>query len=271
MPIAARVCSSVSRKGGRELEPKEACALRPTRRAAVAIAGGIGVLVGQALTARKRHYLFDAAPGDMDERFGDEGKRVHLVVIGDSTSVGVGAGSRARSYPVLLARMLGRHLSVRLDVLGRSGVRMADVGAELAPQAASMRPDIVMIGVGVNDAIHLTPLPRFRAGLREALDTLLAAGVTVVVALGPRLDAPALPRPLRDLVAARCRAINRSLRRTAEAAGVAIVDVGAAVGDAFARDPGRYFCEDFFHPGPEGYALWARAIEEPVLRIALNV
>jgi lysophospholipase L1-like esterase len=207
----------------------------------------------------------------MDERFGDGDKRVHLVVIGDSTSVGVGAGSRARSYPVLLAHMLGRHLSVRLDVLGRSGVRMADVAAELAPQAASMRPDIVLIGVGVNDAIHLTPLPRFRAGLREALETLAGAGVTTVVALGPRLDAPALPRPLRDLVAARCRAINRSLRRAAETAGVAVVDVGASVGDAFARDPGRYFCEDFFHPGPEGYALWAKAIEEPILRIALNV
>jgi lysophospholipase L1-like esterase len=228
------------------------------------------VLVAQALIARRRNYLFDAAPGEIDERFGVVGKRVHLVVIGDSTSVGVGAGSRTRSYPVLVARMLGRHLSVKLDVLGRSGVRMADVAAQLAPQAASMRPDIVLIGVGVNDAIHLTPLPRFRDALSEALQVLSDAGTTTVVALGPRLDAPALPRPLRDLVAARCRAINRSLRRTAEAAGIHVVDVGASVGDAFARDPGRYFCEDFFHPGPEGYALWARAIEEPLLRIALD-
>jgi lysophospholipase L1-like esterase len=228
-------------------------------------------VVAQALLARSRRYLFDAAPGEIDEQFGDGDKRVHLVVLGDSTSVGVGAGSRAASYPVLLARLLGRHVSVRLDVLGRSGVRMADVAAELAPRAASMRPDIVLIGVGVNDAIHLTPLPRFRDALREALEILADAGTTTVVALGPRLDAPALPRPLRGLVAARCRAINRSLRRTAEAAGVAVVDVGASVGDAFARDPARYFCEDLFHPGPEGYAMWARAIEEPVLRIAFNV
>ena len=244
--------------------------METSRRAGVALAGGVGVLVAQVMIARRRRYLFDAAPGEIDEQFGDGDKRVHLVVLGDSTSVGVGAGSRAASYPVLLARMLGRHLSVRLDVLGRSGVRMADVAAELAPRAASMRPDIVLIGVGVNDAIHLTPLPRFRDALREALDILEDAGTTTVVALGPRLDAPALPRPLRDLVAARCRAINRSLRRTAEAAGVAVVDVGASVGDAFARDPSRYFCEDFFHPGPEGYALWARAIEEPMLRIALK-
>jgi lysophospholipase L1-like esterase len=245
--------------------------MRPSHRAAVAVGGGIGIVVAQALLARRRRYLFDAAPGEIDEQFGDGDKRVHLVVLGDSTSVGVGAGSRAASYPVLLARLLGRHVSARLDVLGRSGVRMADVAAELAPRAASMRPDIVLIGVGVNDAIHLTPLPKFRDALREALEILADAGTTTVVALGPRLDAPALPRPLRDLVAARCRAINRSLRRTAEAAGVAVVDVGASVGDAFARDPARYFCEDFFHPGPEGYAMWARAIEEPILRIALNV
>jgi lysophospholipase L1-like esterase len=245
--------------------------LSTSRRAAVALAGGVGVLVAQALIARRRDYLFDAAPGEIEERFGDGGKRVHLVVIGDSTAVGVGAGSRARSYPVLLARSLGRHLSVKLDVLGRSGVRIADVAAELAPRAASMRPDIVLIGVGVNDAIHLTPLSRVRAALSEALQVLSDAGTTTVVALGPRLDAPALPRPLRDVVATRCRAINRSLRRTAETAGIHVVDLGPSVGDAFARDPDRYFCEDLLHPGPEGYALWARAIEEPLLRIALNV
>jgi lysophospholipase L1-like esterase len=226
--------------------------------------------VAQALIARRRPYLFDAAPGEIDARIGDGDMPFHLVVIGDSTAVGVGAGSRARSYPVLLARALGRHFTVKLDVLGRSGVRMADVAAELAPQAASMQPDLVLIGIGVNDAIHLTQLPRFRASLADALRKLSGAGVQTVVALGTRLDAPALPRPLRDLVAARCRAINRSLRRTAEAAGVAVVDLGESVGDAFARDPERYFCEDLFHPGPEGYVLWARAIEEPLLRIALD-
>jgi hypothetical protein len=41
--------------------------------------------------------------------------------------------------------MLGRRLSVKLDVLGRSGIRMADVAAELASRAASMRPDSVLI------------------------------------------------------------------------------------------------------------------------------
>jgi hypothetical protein len=163
--------------------------MRPSHRAAVAVGGGIGIVVAQALLARSRRYLFDAAPGEIDEQFGDGDKRVHLVVLGDSTSVGVGAGSRAASYPALLARLLGRHVSVRLDVLGRSGVRMADVAAELAPRAASMRPDIVLIGVGVNDAIHLTPLPKFRDALREALEILADAGTTTVVALGPRLDA----------------------------------------------------------------------------------
>jgi lysophospholipase L1-like esterase len=257
-------------RNGEATIQEEAFVLRTSRRAGVALAGALAGLVAQALIARRRTYLIDAAPGEIDERFGDGGKLIHLIVIGDSTSVGVGAGSRARSYPVLLARTLGRHLSVTLDVLGRSGVRMADVAAELAPQAASMRPDMVLIGVGVNDAIHLTPLPRVRAGLREALQVLADAGTTTVVALGPSLDAPALPRPLRDLVAARCRAINRTLRRTAEAAGIHVVDLGPTV-DAFARDPDRYFSEDLLHPGPEGYALWARALEEPILRIARDV
>jgi lysophospholipase L1-like esterase len=135
-------------------------------------------------------------------------------------------------------------------------------------EATAMDPDIVLIGVGGNDAIHLTALAKIRAAVASALDELRRCHVTAVVVLGPRFDAPAVPRPLRDLVAARCRAVNRAI--AAAAHGARVVDTEKVIGDAFARDSTRLYSEDLFHPSAAGYEVWAAAIEDDVAQAALE-
>jgi lysophospholipase L1-like esterase len=92
-----------------------------------------------------------------------------------------------------------------------------------------------------------------------------------VVLLGPRFDTPALGRPLRDAVEARCRAVNRAISSSAIEEGVTTIDPRPHIGLAFTREPHRYYSEDLFHPGPEGYRLWAEAMLEPVLQAAAAV
>lgn len=243
------------------------------RRAAVAVGAsviGAGALVaGQVRMARRRDYLRSAPDDEFEESVDGSGRPLSLVVIGDSTAVGVGAGSRRKSYPAVLVARLGAHRPVRLTVLGRPGLRWQHV-APLSAEAANMDPDIVLIGVGGNDAIHLTHLGKLRALVGAALDELARSPATVLVVLGPRFDSPAVPRPLRDLIAARCRAVNRAISAVARARGVSVLDTETVIGDAFARDPGRLYSEDLFHPSAAGYELWAAAIEEYVLRAVLD-
>jgi lysophospholipase L1-like esterase len=231
---------------------------------------GAGALVaGQVRIARRRDYLRFAPDDELEESTGSSERPLRLVVIGDSTAVGVGAGSKRRSYPAILAARIGSHRPVRLAVLGRSGLRWQHV-AELAADATTMEPDVVLIGVGGNDAIHLTNLRKLRAGVGAALDELRRSDARVLVVLGPRFDSPAVPRPLRDLIAARCRAVNRAITAVARARGVTVVDTETVIGDAFARDPRRLYSEDLFHPSAAGYELWAGAIEDHVLRPVLE-
>ncbi|MGH2748898.1 MAG: SGNH/GDSL hydrolase family protein [Actinomycetota bacterium] len=243
------------------------------RRPAVVIGAslmGAGALVaGQVQIARRRDYLRFAPDDEFEEPTDRSAHIVHMVVIGDSTAVGVGAGSRRRSYPAILAARIGSHRPVRLAVLGRPGLRWQHV-ADLAAEATAMDPDLVLIGVGGNDAIHLTHLGKLRAGVGAALDELRRSEATVLVVLGPRFDSPAVPRPLRDLIAARCRAVNRTITAVARARGVTVIDTETVIGDAFARDPRRLYSEDMFHPSAAGYELWAGAIEEHVRRAVLD-
>lgn len=226
---------------------------------------GVGALVaGQVQIARRRDYLRLAPDDELEESPDGSVRPLRLVVIGDSTAVGVGAGSRRRSYPAILAARIGSHRPVHLAVLGRPGLRWQHV-ASLAADAMAMSPDLVLIGVGGNDAIHVTPLRKLRAEVGAALDELRRSEATVLVVLGPRFDSPAVPRPLRDLIAARCRAVNRAITAVTRARGVTVVDTETVIGDAFARDPHRLYSEDRFHPSAAGYELWAEAIEEHVL------
>jgi lysophospholipase L1-like esterase len=236
--------------------------------AACVTLGAGGLLVLEAVAARRRHFLCDAPSGRLEERFGEGEPSLHLVVIGDSTAIGVGAGSLDRSYPVLIAQRLAGDFTVRLGVVGRSGARWADVARDLAPKVSELAPDIVLIAVGGNDAIHFTPLRRLDREIGQALDGLAATRSKVVVGLGPRFDTPALMRPLRDLVDARCRAVNRRIVKQAQRRTVLVLDLRASIGRRFARDPRRYHSEDLFHPGPEGYALWAEALAGPLAEAA---
>jgi acyl-CoA thioesterase I len=236
--------------------------------AVLAILFPAGLLGLEVLIARRRAYLTDAKPGLKGERFGLVGPSLDLVVIGDSTAIGVGAGSRDGSYPVMLAERLGEQFSVRLHVLGGSGTRLGDAAAHLASAASALRPDIVLVGLGANDAVRLTSLQRVGRYMRDILHTLEESSAAVVVLLGPTMNPPALAPPLRRIPSFRYRAVSKVMRREAMAHGAIVVDLKEVIGDAFTRDPGTYFSEDGFHPSEAGYSLWADAMKDALLRVA---
>lgn len=127
---------------------------------------------------------------------------------------------------------------------------------------------MILVGVGANDAIHLTPFRLVEERMGELLDVLSSWGAAIVVAEGPRFHAPAFPHPLRAVVDRRCRSVNRAIRKAAETRGIPTVDLREGIGDAFAKYPLRYYSSDMLHPGPAGYAMWASALVDEVRRAA---
>ena len=234
-----------------------------------ALAIGGALLIGiEILIALRREYLPTEPALKLDDTFGNPSDEpVTLVVMGDSTAAGLGAGEPAHSYPQVLARRLASDgYRVNLRVFGLSGARVKDVLHEQLPQALEVDPDYVFIGIGANDVTHLTSLGGLRSDMTKVLRTLdELTDAETVIAGAPDMRAPAFYEPLRSLAGWRGRQVAGAIEDVGHDQGVAVVELAKETGPKFGADSERFHSSDDFHPSADGYQLWADAIY-PVLK-----
>lgn len=209
--------------------------------------------------------------------------RLRLVVLGDSTTAGVGVDRAEDSLPYQLARRLADHHGRAVHVVsyGWAGARIADLARAQLPRAMEpIRPSaaepflpgaaVVAVVIGSNDATHNTPPRRYRADLRTVLDGIRAANPAAQLVLA---GIPAFRGALRavepliflaDQYARLLRVVSRE-----EA-----VRVDARYADLAAEVPRRidpdipFLARDRFHPSAAGYAIWADVIFEALIGAA---
>lgn len=191
------------------------------------------------------------------------GRQVRLAVFGDSTAAGVGAKCHQAALAGMLAgavaQQTGREVSWRAVAASGATSRTA---RDLAPHLAdsNWRPDVVVVLVGVND---LKKLRRLRdwdqdvLALLAAIDEITGNARVIVSGMAPVSRFPALPQPMRAVMALRARAMDHTLRRTA---GDGYVPVNAKMIRS------GFFAEDGFHPSSQGYGAWAGELAGPVSR-----
>ena len=205
-------------------------------------------------------------PGRLPVRFGHGGRPLTYVVMGDSTAAGRGA-PYADGIAVRTARSLARGRTVILVNLAVSGARVADVARDQLPEAARLRPDLVLLAVGANDATHFTPGRALGSGLAAILAGLAAARPSVRVVQTGSPDVGTVPRfaqPLRWLAGVQTSRVNRILATVGREHGAVWAPIARETGPQFARDH-SLFAPDRFHPNGRGYATWL-----PVLEAALD-
>ncbi|HEY2058635.1 MAG TPA: SGNH/GDSL hydrolase family protein [Amycolatopsis sp.] len=214
------------------------------------------LLVVQAVRVRRSTPRLPGAAGPVEGVVGD-GAVLRLAVLGESTVDGVGAATHDEALTGQLARQLAARLGrqVRWQAIGRTGANARVVSQDLVPR---LKPaDLLVVVLGVNDTIELHSATRFR---RDLLNVVVEARrrigpVPVLVAgVPPMARFPSLPRPLRDVLAARSEALDRAAAELAELSGVAY----AAMDPALLHE--GTFAADRFHPGPVGYRDWAESL-----------
>jgi len=237
-----------------------------------AVAGVCAALIGvEVYLAYSREYLPTAPALELGGTFGPpDGERLRFVVLGDSTAAGLGAGRPEDAYATVLSeRLAERGWNVELTAFGVSGARVHDIADEQAAMAAEADPDLVFVGIGANDATHLTPLDDVEADMARALDLLLDTEAIIVVAGPPDMRAAAWLEPLRSIVGWRGRQVAERIEKVATERGIPVVQLAEEAGPYFAANPEDAYAADNFHPGPGGYRAWADAIF-PILVDALE-
>lgn len=238
--------------------PREVPGLPVRRRAlawsAWALGAGTAALVAydaRRIMIVRREAPTEAVPLDHTALVGEGlAEPLDLVVLGDSAAAGYGNADPRDAFPhqlgVRVAAALGAR--VRVDALARSGAATRDVTAEQVPALAARDADVVVVSVGVNDALARRRSRTVESDTHDLLGAIAAAApaATVILVGCPDLStAPALPWPLDRMVGWRGRRIRAG---QAAAAG----DLGVPFA-AYPRppDPGM-FGPDGLHPGPAG-------------------
>jgi len=213
-----------------------------------------GLFAGQAWPAASRGLSLGMEP-----------RPVRLVVLGDSSGVGLGAERPEDTAGlVLLQRLQGAGLAASLDVIAVSGADARDL-ADQVSEALARGVDVALISVGANDVTHRLPARVGGRLLGHAVLRLRDSDAEVVVATCPDLGAVRrLGRPLRWWAAVASRREWWAQGRAARRAGARVVSVGARLGREFSRNP-SHFSRDGFHPSSAGYAALAQELWPAVL------
>ncbi len=170
-----------------------------------------------------------------------------LIVIGDSTALGIGASAPAHGYVGHVARALTERdgTAWRVVNLAQSGARAADGLERQLPLAERLlRPGtngsaaLVVCCIGSNDVVWSSATTAVRDRLRAIIGRLPGGGVAALVAGS----------------SPRARLVNRAVRNAAAEAGCGLVDPWREPGPP----PQQRLAADRFHPNDLGYVLMAR-------------
>jgi len=195
-------------------------------------------------------------------------RSLRLLAIGESTIAGVGAPSHAEGLTGTLADILAKRLNTNIhwNVHAKSGSTARQVTERLLPKIAAETADLIVIGLGANDAFTLNPPHRWRRHLRGLIAQLRNRfGQTPIVFINmPPVNAfPALSPLLRFTIGNHVALLAEELTQFAQ-------NEPNVYFDTRSMKPERWLSErnldtaDFFsdgvHPSALAYQLWAEEI-----------
>ncbi|MDB5237889.1 MAG: GDSL-like Lipase/Acylhydrolase family protein [Candidatus Kaiserbacteria bacterium] len=183
-----------------------------------------------------------------------------ILVIGDSTAVGVGSDAIEHS----VAGRLGAFFEARVENHAVSGSVTADMEGQLK-KAQAPHYDLIVIHTGANDIVQFHSL----AAANTQLDALLKHAHTlsdrvVVITAGKVGEAPLFPQLFGWIWNWRARILRAHFIDTTSREGAVYIDLYNGP-DPFSKDPAKYYGADTFHPSQYGYEVWFDQMKAGIL------
>lgn len=192
---------------------------------------------------------------------------ITYVALGDSTGAGIGAVSGG-----YVARLQQRIVETRPDSqlfnFCISGATTADVLGRQLNQGVAKTPDLVTLGIGINDISHGLTLDQFAENYERILSTLKekTQAQIVVTNIPDVSSAPVVQSFMRDRYHQQIVEFNERLQQIAERHGVTVFDIYSITTRELPAHP-EYFSRDGFHPSDQGYELWAVEMWPTIARV----
>lgn len=176
-----------------------------------------------------------------------------MLVLGDSTAAGVGAGSADTSLPALVAHEIG---ATHVENYAFSGALITDIPSELA-RSKLPTYDLILVQVGANDIIRFHSADKSAALLASELQALPQHKKLIVIVAGNVGGASAIPWFLKAYYTRLTLSYHASFAKAITEIGGTYVDLFTDPHqDPIVLEPKKYLAADGFHPSSLGYILW---------------
>lgn len=199
-------------------------------------------------------------------------KHLNLVTIGESTIAGVGAPTHQEGFSGTLAQALSEKFKADIDwqVFAKSGYTAEQVSKKLLPKMKGTKADLIVIGLGGNDAFYLNSPNKWRRGIKQLIENLQKLYVSVplvFINMPPIKNFPAFTPLIKFTVGNLVEMLGDELRNIAEETDhvfyygrkITFEDWNARFGIAY--EPEKYF-SDGVHPALITYQIWAKDVAD---------
>ena len=191
---------------------------------------------------------------------------IHYLALGDSTGAGVGA--RDGGYVLrLFNRLQEERAGSTLTNLCVSGATTVDLLRDQLDRGVATTPQLITVGIGINDVGHGIPVEQFAANYATLLGRLRKDTQAVIVLSNlPDVSiSPNIPQSLRFQYQQTIQEFNRRIDQLANEHGIVVFDVYTITHEELPNHP-EFFSADQFHPSDAGYELWADEMWPTVAR-----
>lgn len=205
--------------------------------------------------------LYTLAPLRAVKRALKESRAIHVLAIGSSSTVGIGATSPAAAYPVRLEGELERRfpgIEVEVTNRGLSGEIAAGAAERMRNTIAEVEPDLVIWQVGTNDALARVDVDTFAQSLDETIKWVMAHRIDMVL-VDPQYTASlAQDEHYRQIV--------KTIQEIAQRGRVPLVLRYEAMRYLSSQPTaaGRYLARDQFHLNDLGYRCMAEHVARAI-------
>lgn len=181
-----------------------------------------------------------------------------VLVLGDSTAVGVGADS---PEDTVAGRVNAYLAPSSVENYAVSGAVTRDL-PDQAAKAKFAQYRLILIQIGGNDIIRFRSAEKGAEDLRAAIRALPEAERIIIISAGDVGGATLFPLAVRPFHTRLNHEYHDAFARVAAEEGVTYVNFGdAPATQIINNDPKTYLAADGLHPSSAGYALWFDTIQ----------
>ncbi|MBP9816533.1 MAG: hypothetical protein KBD05_00685 [Candidatus Pacebacteria bacterium] len=181
-----------------------------------------------------------------------------VLVLGDSTAVGIGADKPEDS---VAGRVAAYVEATYVENHAISGTAVEDLPKQIN-EAKREFYDLILIQVGGNDILSFSDPKKVGPLLTEVLKTLPKAGKVVVFSAGNVGGASIFPHPIRPIHTWLTLEFHKAFAKAVEGLAIYVNLYEPPGKDLFLKDQDRYLSVDGLHPSSEGYRLWFEKVRE---------